>query len=148
MPVLPRALVASLASVLLAAMAYNAAPVATPAVTLEDCMKGIKTGLQTLSRNVSDPANDETSLATVTDMQTWTLAAKSLAPPELDEISDADRDRHAAAFRAEMARLLAELAALEIDVLEGRHEKAYGRIRGSLFELRDSGHSRFQPRDH
>jgi hypothetical protein len=43
-----------------------------------------------------------------------------------------------------MARLLRELADMEILVLDGKHAEAKDRIKTSLLELRNSAHDKFQ----
>ncbi len=138
------------ATVLATLVLGNAIPAASAAATpqagpsLFDCMKELRNNLKTVATTLSDPTQTELTLEAVTTMQVYALTAKPMAPSNLEQVPEDERDAHQNAFRADMARLLGELAALEIDLLEGRREAAMERVRGSLFKLREAAHERFQ----
>ena len=111
---------------------------------LQEYMKGLKNNLKVLAGALQSPYDDEASLSALNEMQIITIAAKRLQPSNLTDILPAKQAAHTKAYRASMARLLQELAAIEIDVLEQRHSAAFKRIKSELFEMRDSAHDKFQ----
>lgn len=111
---------------------------------LHTAMEGIKASLKTLATSVSDPAQNEQSLEAVTQMQIWALKAKLQAPQNLGEVAEDERAAHVAAFRADMLRLIIELAELEIDVLEGNNDEANDRVRTTLYHMREGAHEKYQ----
>ena len=125
--------------------------VATPlAVTadgpdLHDLMKGIKKNLKVVGAGLSDPAADASVLDALAEMEVLLLAAKGHEPSNLDEVPRAERAAHTAAYRADMARALMETLQLEIAVLEGRRDEAVDIARGSLKDMRDAGHEKYEP---
>lgn len=113
-------------------------------VELVDHMLAMKKQLKALATGLSEGKPTAELLAHVNELQTLTMKGKTFAPTNLDEQPAKRRDAHQAAFRADMARLLIELAHLEIDLLEGRPEEAFGRVTGSLFKLREASHEKYQ----
>ncbi len=111
---------------------------------LETAMQALVPSLKALSRSLGDPAQNEASLAALTDMQKQALAAKDTAPANLDEIPEAEREAHTRAFRADMARLLRELCEMEIEVCEGNNDAAKARVRSGLIPLRNASHEKYQ----
>lgn len=144
----PRPSSLRLSTVALALMVLCLAVAARPAPTSDDAlhevMMGLKRHLKDLGRSVSDAAQNEQSLTSIAEMQALALQGKPLAPPNLDTVDRDKRPAHQAAFRADMARMLRELAQMEIDILEGRNADAVATIQGKLFELRDSSHDKYQ----
>ena len=57
---------------------------------------------------------------------------------------EAERDSHRVEFRKDLARLLAELAGMELEVLDGEWQKAFGRVTGSLYRMRMKAHEKYQ----
>jgi hypothetical protein len=131
--------------------------VATPAVSstalsgdgpdLHDIMKAMKKSLKIIGTSLQDPAADAQVLAAVGEMQVLLLAAKRHDPSNLNEVPRADRKAHTAAFRADIAKTLIETLNLEIAVLEGRRDEAMGYVMGSLKDMRDAGHDKYEPDD-
>jgi len=112
---------------------------------LHDLMKGIKKSMKIVGSSVQDPAANAQVLAAVDEMEVMLLAAKGHQPSNLNDVPRADRAAHTAAFRADIARALIDTLKLEIAVLEGRRDEAMGYVRGSLKEMRDAGHEKYQP---
>jgi soluble cytochrome b562 len=77
-------------------------------------------------------------------MQALVLEAKPLDPANLASIPAGERDAHRADYRRDMARLLRELADMEILVLDGKNAEVKDRIKSELLELRNAAHDRFQ----
>ena len=110
---------------------------------MEAVMKGLKNNLQAINKSLADPANDAATLASLHEMEVLTLSGKLATPPRA-EVPEAKWDQHVTAYRADMARLLIALAQMEVDVLEGRHEKAAADVRGVLIALRNESHDKYQ----
>ena len=119
-------------------------PAAEQPVELMDHMDGLKKNLKALATGMSEGKPAAELLVHVTGMQEHALKAKSFVPPNLSEVPEKRREAHRNAFRADMLRLLIDLANLEIDLLEGRPEEAFGRVTGSLFKLREASHEKYQ----
>lgn len=111
---------------------------------LLECMEGLKDNLKNLAGSVQDAAQNDASLERIAAMQALTLRAKRLSPPNLEDFAVEERDNHLRAFRADLARLLIEMANMEIDLLEGRNADAFQRIIKPLYEMREAAHGRFQ----
>lgn len=110
---------------------------------LEEAMYGLKDHLKKLSRALT-PEGRDAALSELTEMQRIVLEAKSLTPSNLEEVPEGARAEHRVEFRKEMLTLLAELVALELDVVEGDNEKALERVRGPLLDIRNRSHDKFQ----
>jgi soluble cytochrome b562 len=111
---------------------------------LDEAMNGLKDHLRQLATTIAGPTGDAETLAHLDAMQQITLGAKALAPANLEAQPADKRGAHQADYRRDMARLLRELADMEILVLDGKHAEAKERIKKGLVELRDSAHDKFQ----
>ncbi|RKY19869.1 MAG: hypothetical protein DRQ55_09535 [Planctomycetota bacterium] len=111
---------------------------------LDELMGGLKTNLKTLSQSLSSPGGAQRALVAVREMQVLSIAAKGAVPYAIAELPEAERAPELVAYQVEMARLLSELALLEVDVLQGRSEAALERVTGALRKLRDDSHDRWQ----
>jgi len=112
---------------------------------LSDAMRGMKVQLKLLTEGLKGPlVNEPQALAALTELQVLTIAAKRGDPPHLDELAPKRQLATRRAFKADLARLLKELAAMEVDVLEGHPELAVARIRADLMPLRDAAHEKFE----
>ena len=120
-------------------------PAGDEEVDIARCMDALKVNLKTVAAGLSgdDDSVDGDTLKALAAMQVWSLRAKALSPP-MDDVAADKRGAHGKAYRADMARLLAELCQMEIEILEGDRAGARARVRGGLFELRDSAHEKFQ----
>jgi hypothetical protein len=113
-------------------------------VSLEDLMYGMKNNLKTLAQSLSSPDGSERALGAVREMQVLSIASKDALPLTILDLPEEDRAAKTAAYQVDMARLLIELAEMEIEILEGRPEGAMERVAGSLFKLRDASHDKWQ----
>ncbi len=142
---LPFACAALLAAGLaLAAGAPTGAPVDGEGV-VHDAMEGLKANLKVLASSTPDPEQRGAALGAVAEMQRLVLLAKVEAPTNLAEKPEAERAAHTLAFRREMARLLGELAKIEVALCRDQPDEALAAIKTTLLELRDAGHAAFQP---
>ena len=131
---------------LLAAARPASAPKAPPAGELLAHMEGLKEHLKGVAMGLQ--AEDEAAvLEHVAEMQRLVLLAKLTTPPNLDQQPEKKRAAHRTAFRRDLALLLEDLVGLELDVLDGKPRKAFKRVTGSLFKLREAAHERYQRAD-
>lgn len=110
-------------------------------------MESLKADLRKLGGFLKAGDKQAEALAVIANMQRGVLDAKLLPPSNLSEIAEGERPAHVLLYRKEMAMLLQEFAALEIDVIEGANAAALERMKGKLAEMRDAGHDKFQPKD-
>jgi|GEM_PF-2647243 len=142
-----RRVITSLLSASLIALALAAAslPATGDESALSDAMRGMKVQLKLLNEGLKGPlVNEPQALAALTELQVLTIAAKRGDPPHLDGLAPKRQRTTRNAFKADLARLLQELAAMEIDVLEGHPEQAVARLRADLLPLRDAAHEKFE----
>ena len=107
-------------------------------------MEGMKSSLKKLAGALNAGGRRDDALAAVTALQRHTLEAKAGAPSNLADKPEAERAAHALAYRRELALLLGELAALEVEVVDGEDAAALARIETKLLPLREGAHGRFQ----
>jgi hypothetical protein len=133
--------------VLLALAAVVLAAAVTPDdhQSLHELMEGLKDNLKGVATNLGTDAQRPAALRHVAQMQGIVLLAKELEPSNMEEVTEGERAAHKLAFRADLARLLGELAVIEQDICEGRNQAAMAAVRGKLFELREAGHEKYQP---
>ena len=143
----PRSAITSLlsASLIAVTLAVASLPGAGEEPGLSDVMRGMKTQLKLLTEALQGPLISEPqALSALTEMQLLSIAAKRGDPPHMDELTPKRQITTRKAFKADLARLLQELAAMEIDVLEGHPEQAVARLRADLLPLRDAAHEKFE----
>jgi hypothetical protein len=107
-------------------------------------MEGLKGNLKKLRGALEAGGKQAEALAAVASMQKHALEAKAGGPSNLAEKPEAERAAHALAYRREIAVLLGELAALEVEVIDGQDQAALARAKDRLITLRDGAHERFQ----
>ncbi len=113
---------------------------------LHEHMMGFLDQLKTIAQHLQAGKTEE-CLEAATRMQELALSAKHLDPANLEEVPEEQRADHRRSFRIAMVQLLSELSLLEIELLEGKRDEAWARVSGSLFQLRESSHERFQSAD-
>ena len=149
-PLLPAFLVAGTVACGLTVALASAEGAHAEARALEDdevvqrAMEGLKGNLKKLRGALEAGGRRAEALAAVAAMQEHALEAKAGHPSNLAEKPETERAAHALAFRREIAVLLGELAALEVEVIDGRDQAALARAKDRLIALRDAAHERFQ----
>ena len=118
------------------------APASEGGVLLEH-MKGLKKNLKGVAMSLQK-SDSKQVLHHIAEMQRLVLLAKLEAPANLEEKPEDERESHSTEFRKDMIGLLQELAGMEIEVLDGELEKAFGRVTGSLYRLREAAHEKYQ----
>jgi hypothetical protein len=142
----PRLLVAP--ALAAAALAWAAAPRAQESRSQSDDtplmkeMEKLDAAMEFLKRSVRDPAQDEQSLEQVVLAQQASLASKQMMPRMAAHVPEPERAKFAAEYRKAMATTLAELAHLEVALLEGDRDKARS-LWKKLDSMKDEGHNTF-----
>ncbi len=137
-------LLAGLALVPTALLAFPVHAGSAPESELEELMYVLKRHLKGASTALQDPTQEAAALEHIAELQKAALAAKLLAPANLDELPEDERDQHTREFRRDMAKVLGVLVAMEIDVLEGHGDKAMARVVDPLFPMREAAHEKYQ----
>lgn len=105
-------------------------------------MEIIDEGMKKLRRSLRQPEQNAESLEMIAKMQAATVASKGMVPVMAKSVPEAERAKFIAAYRKDMAAMLAEIAQLEIALLDGDNKKAQ-ELHKSLSDREDSGHEKF-----
>ena len=143
----PRRAIAQLLSASLIALTLAAAslPGTADEPALSDGMRAMKVQLKALTAALQGPLiNEPQALSALSELQVLTIKAKRGDPPHIDEFAPKRQLATRKAFKTQLARLLQELAAIEIEVLNGEYAQAVVRIRSGLLPLRDAAHEKFE----
>ena len=121
----------------------NAEAISNRADGLAEHMEGLKANLKGIAMALQG-SDAETALRHLGEMQRIVLLAKLESPPNLDEQPEREREAHTVKFRKGLVHVLQELAGMELELLDGEYEKAFARVTGSLYTLRESSHDKFK----
>jgi soluble cytochrome b562 len=108
---------------------------------LYDAMEKMDDALKALRKQVTDAAQNESSLKLIDEMQAQCVIAKAHVPERAAK--EADSKKFIAAYRLEMLKVMDELLKLERAVLEGKNEEALAIAKG-LTKVKNEGHEKFQ----
>jgi hypothetical protein len=112
-------------------------------------MKGMGRALRGLRETIADAGKRDQNLAAIGDMQRSCVVAKGLPLPAdvRPEVTDpAERAKLAAAYRADLIKVLRELVALEESVLAGKSAEAVKQL-DAIIAMRDAGHKALGVKD-
>lgn len=118
-------------------------PSTRPAVSLHREMEAMGRSFKALGKQISDPAQNASSLALLADLQQHTVLAKNVAPPKLPTVTDADRPKHNTDYRGMMITVLRLELELEEQLLEGKNVQATKTLE-SMHEMEEQGHKEYQ----
>jgi hypothetical protein len=138
-----RASILLLASLLLAAP-FTAARLARAAedTELAKQMEQMDDEMKKLRKSLKDAASNAASLESLTKLQQWTVTAKALTPAMAAAMPEAEKAKFVAAYRKDMAGLLAAYAQIEVAVLDNDNAKAEELFKG-LKQIEDDGHEKY-----
>ena len=131
-----------LAGVLLAAPAVTRLASAAEDTELAKQMEQMDDEMKKLRKSLKDPAANAASLEALTKLQELTVASKSLVPTKAAALPEAEKAKFVAAYRKDMAGLLAAYAQIEVAVLDGENAKAEELFKG-LKKIEDDGHEKY-----
>lgn len=121
----------------------------TPNAALHDRMELVKHELKATARAVRNPDKPlELAIVHVSMLQRLIVDSKDMVPGRLGSLEGEQRETEIAEYRRTQCKVLIELAKLEMHLLDGDREAAWGVIAGPLADLRDAGHDRFQIPEH
>jgi hypothetical protein len=106
-------------------------------------MEALKTNLKAAAMAL-ERTDTTGALKHIAEMQRLVLLAKLEVPANLEAKPDKQRDAYRAEFRKDLVRLMQELLGMELEVLDGDWEKAFGRVAGPLFRMREAAHEKYQ----
>ena len=117
----------------------------TPNAVLLDRMGLIKHELKATARAVRNPDKPlDVAIVHVSMLERLIVESKDLVPGRLASLDAEQRGAELTEYRRTQCKVLIELANLEMHLLDGDREAAWGVIAGPLADLRDAGHDRFQ----
>jgi soluble cytochrome b562 len=105
-------------------------------------MEKLEAAMEVLKRSVRDAERDAESLEQIVIAQQACLAAKQMAPKMAAGVADAERGPFLAGYRKGMAAALAELATMEVKLLEGDRDAARASWK-KLEQMEEDGHNEF-----
>lgn len=111
---------------------------------LHEHMEEVKESLKALARNIRDSGPNDKALEHIAEMQKHILAAKLLTPETIEEMPQAKQAAAKLDFRRRLAEVLIDLAKVEIHLIDGDREKAWGILSGPVKKKRDAGHDLYQ----
>lgn len=144
MPTIKRGVPLLLLSALLLATPFTATRFALAAedTELATQMEQMDDEMKKLRKSLRDPATNADSLDTLTKLQQLTVTAKALTPTKAAEMPEPEKAKFVAAYRKDMAGLLAAYAQIEVAVLDGDNEKAEALFK-DLKKIEDDGHEKY-----
>lgn len=109
---------------------------------LEQNMKKLNGGLKRLRRDIKDATKNETSLATILDMENAIQACKAIDPPLAAKKAEADRPKFIAEYRKTLIGVEKDLLDVESALLDGDNAKA-GESLKKVATAEDPAHEKF-----
>ena len=136
----------SLGLLLLSGLMLAAVPAGTVRAAedtpLAKAMEEMQDELKKLRKSVKAPAENAASLASLDKIQAATVASKGLVPAKAAKMPEAEKAKFVAAYRKDMAALLAHLVQIEVAILDGDQAKAEELFKG-LKKMEADGHEKF-----
>ena len=117
-----------------------------PKSPLAQQMSGISKDFRSLRKMVSDPAQKDTALGLVKDMEARATKAKGFEPAKTTEIAPADRPQFLVDYRKQMDGLIADFQKLEEAVSDGKTADASALL-DKLQADKRLGHKKFNAED-
>jgi hypothetical protein len=109
-------------------------------------MEAMERAFKKLQSQVKERSQNESSLALVTQLQQYTLAAKSQVPDPVAKLSGEERAKQLAEFRMMMVGVLREELELEHHLLNNDNTKAAESL-AALGQLQKDGHKEFRVKE-
>ncbi|GJM18528.1 MAG: hypothetical protein DHS20C14_07410 [Phycisphaeraceae bacterium] len=108
-------------------------------------MEGMKENLKAIAITLRTPdAPLDDAFRPLSRLQAAVIDAKSMTPARVERLDEPERSAELGAYRAEQANLLIELCKMELALIEGDRDAAWGFVAGPLLEIRERAHERFQ----
>jgi soluble cytochrome b562 len=117
-----------------------------PKSPLAQQMSGISKDFRSLRKMVNDPAQKDSAVGLVKDMEARATKAKGFEPEKTADIAPADRPRFLADYRKQMDGLIADFQKLEEAVSDGKTADASALLDKLQADKRE-GHKKFNAED-
>lgn len=114
---------------------------------LGEQMSGIAKDFRTLRKQIKDPAQKDSSLQLVKDMEDHAAKAKTLDPAKTKDIPEADREKFLADYRKSIDGLSDQFQKLEADIKDGKMDEAAAAL-DQIQNAKREGHKKFNADNH
>jgi cytochrome b562 len=111
--------------------------------SLERNMEAMERAFKKLQAQISDPAQNTSSLELITQMQQQTLASKSQTPKLVSQLPEDQRAKQLVEYRMMMVSLLQQELELENHLLNHENDKAAESLK-AIDQLQKDGHKDFR----
>ncbi len=111
---------------------------------LAKAMDELGDAVKALKKTVKDPAKKEESIKLIDKAYQASVTSKIHLPNMMAKVPEADKQKTIDGYRKMMAQTIAELAKLEMQVLDGKTEEASETMK-QLKVLEDEGHEKYNP---
>lgn len=105
-------------------------------------MDGIARDFRTLRKQIKDPAQKDSSLQLVKDMEDHAAKAKTFDPSKAKEVPEADREKFLADYRKSMDGLNDQFQKLQAQIKDGKLDEASGAL-DEIQNTKRDGHKKF-----
>lgn len=105
-------------------------------------MKIIAKSVKQLRNQISDPAQQQSSVSLTEDALKAAQDAKKLAPSKAANVPEADRAKFITDYQAQMDVLIKDLTTIEDALKAGKYDDAQ-KAYGELGQVKKDGHSKF-----
>jgi soluble cytochrome b562 len=110
---------------------------------LENQMKILARGNRQLSQQVSDPAQQQSTITLIESLKKAALDSKALEPRKTADIPEANRAQFLADFRTELDELKDSFDQIEEAVKAGQYDKAKTLL-ATVNSIKKEGHGKFK----
>jgi hypothetical protein len=113
--------------------------------SLERAMEGMERNLKVVKDNINQPGKDPTTLDALARFQGNAAIAKTMLPPHISKLPEAERPAAAIGYRKMMIEVLKTAIEIEEAVMAGDRDKAKGGL-ATLEQLETVGHGEHRPK--
>ena len=110
---------------------------------LENQMKILARGSRQLSQQVSDPAQQQSTITLIENLKKAALDSKALEPRKTSQIAEAQRTQFLADYRTELDALNDSFNQIEEAVKAGQYDKAKSLL-AIVNSIKKEGHGKFK----
>jgi hypothetical protein len=114
--------------------------------SLGGAMRSMDQAFNGIQAQYSDPTKNNSTLMLLTTFETQAIAAKSVLPPAINRMPEADRKKATDEYRLMLRNLVRASLDLEDQITAGDTTKAAATI-ATMREIEKSGHAEFRPNE-
>jgi hypothetical protein len=113
---------------------------------LSNQMEEVDEMMKKLRRTLRKPESNEESLKLIGDIEQRMVTSKSLVPTKAEKVPEPERAKFVAAYRKEMAGVIAVFCQIEESLIDGDNKKAL-ELYKSITEREDKDHDQFMQKE-